>query len=59
MSPKPNHTESTHEAGETFASAYAGERWQGASFAASWIAPPTPSRGYEDPTLPQREDDHA
>ena len=59
MSPNSNHAEATREEGETFASAYASERWQGATFAASWIAPPTPSRGYEDPTLPNREDDHA
>lgn len=64
MSPKSNHSQSSHESSETFASVYASERWQGASFAASWIAPPSPSRGFEDPApsnggLPHREDDHA
>ena len=50
----------TEESSATFASTFAEERWQGPSFAASWISPPAPQRGYEcDPTLPQREDDHA
>ena len=57
MNPKTQPTDTTDAHAETFGSAYAGERWQGATFAASWIA--TPSRGFEDPTLPTREDDHA
>ena len=43
----------------TSASTFAEERWQGPSFAASWISPPAPQRGYDDPSLPHREDDHA
>lgn len=38
---------------------HAGERWQGPGFAASWISPPRPHRGLDDPMLPNREDDHA
>ena len=36
------------------------DRWQGPSFAASWISPPSPQRSYaDDASAPQREDDHA
>ena len=45
------------------------ERWQGPTFAASWISPPTPSRSFDDGhasnggasnvAAPHREDDHA
>jgi hypothetical protein len=41
------------------ASTYGEDSWHGAGFAASWISPPAPHRGYDDPTLPQRGDDHA
>jgi hypothetical protein len=41
------------------ASTYGEDRWQGPSFAASWISPPRPRAALDDPTLPQREDDHA
>ncbi len=40
------------------------DRWQGPTFAASWISPPSPSRSFDDchaPNggAPHREDDHA
>ena len=43
----------------TSTSTYGEDRWQGPSFAASWISPPGPHRGYDDPMQPTREDDHA
>ena len=43
----------------TSASTYGEDRWQGPSFAASWITPPGPQRAFDDPTMPTREDDHA
>ena len=43
-----------------FDSTYGHDRWQGPSFAASWISPPSPQRSYaDDASAPQREDDHA
>ena len=45
---------------QTFDSTYGHDRWQGASFAASWISPPSPQRSYaDDASAPHREDDHA
>jgi hypothetical protein len=58
MSPK-NHDTSAPQS-QTFGDGYVHERWQDASFAASWISPPAPQRSYaDDATAPQREDDHA
>lgn len=51
--------ESAARGSSTTASTYGEERWQGPSFAASWISPPGPRRGLDDPMLPTREDDHA
>ena len=45
---------------QTFDSSYGHDRWQGPTFAASWISPPSPLRSFaDDATAPQREDDHA
>jgi hypothetical protein len=54
---EPNDTPRATDA--TPASTYAEDRWQGPSFAASWISPPNPQRYAEDPTAPYRSDDHA
>ena len=59
MSTTHEPTEPTRDSGATYASTYADERWQGPSFAASWISPPSPQRYAGDPTAPSREDDHA
>ena len=43
-----------------FDSTYGHDRWQGPTFAASWISPPAPTRSFaDDATAPQRDDDHA
>jgi hypothetical protein len=56
-----NSADASHpsDSGATFASTFATERWQGPSFAASWISPPSPQRFADDPTAPSRSDDHA
>lgn len=59
MSTIRNQNDAARESGATFASTFADERWQGPSFAASWISPPGPQRYAADPTSPTREDDHA
>ena len=60
MSMSRNPADTANESGATFASTFESERWQGPSFAASWISPPSPSRSFaDDATAPQREDDHA
>ena len=55
----PRNETTTHDTHDSYGSTYAEERWQGPSFAASWISPPAPQRYASDPTAPQREDDHA
>ena len=51
--------DTAREARSASESTYAEERWQGASFAASWISPPHPRRYVDDATAPFRSDDHA
>jgi hypothetical protein len=57
-----NH--STSEAAHDSAYDFGHERWQGPTFAASWISPPSPRRYGEDhvhadPAAPHLETDHA
>lgn len=59
MSTTRNPNDSSRDAGATFASTFAEERWQGPGFAASWISPPAPQRHASDPAALVREDDHA
>ena len=51
----PNETAARGNANST----YGEERWQGPSFAASWISPPGPRHAHDEPMQPHREDDHA
>jgi hypothetical protein len=54
----PTHTTTTRtEQGTT--STFAEDRWQGPSFAASWISPPTPRRYSEVDGDAATENDHA
>jgi hypothetical protein len=59
MSPAHDPNTTAQETTAQPASTYADERWQGPSFAASWISPPHPRRFADDPGAPMRGDDHA
>jgi hypothetical protein len=59
MSMSRNPADTANESGATFASTFESERWQGPSFAASWISPPSPQRFSDEPSAPTRSDDHA
>jgi hypothetical protein len=59
MNPNNDPKTTAQDTAAQSTSTYADERWQGPSFAASWISPPRPSRFADDPGAPMRSDDHA
>jgi hypothetical protein len=59
MSTTRHPAEDARENSATFASTFAEERWQGPSFAASWISPPQPQRHAAEHAAPRRENDDA
>ena len=55
-----NEPKATAPQQPAFDSTYGHDRWQGPTFAASWISPPAPTRSFaDDATAPHRDDDHA